>query len=51
MLTESVYYIQPKTFDFLLAIDGVGRIVVLPKIIGAYEVGGTFKVARTKQQK
>ncbi len=34
-----VYYIQPKTFDFLSAIDGVGRNVVLPKRIHVYEVG------------
>jgi hypothetical protein len=37
-MTQSVYYIQPKTFDFLPAIASVGRIVVLPKIIHAYEV-------------
>jgi hypothetical protein len=38
-MTQSVYYIQPKTFDFLPAIGGVGRTVVLPKRIHAYEVG------------
>jgi hypothetical protein len=38
-MTQSVYYIQPKTFDFLLAVDGVSRNMVLSKRIHAYEVG------------
>jgi hypothetical protein len=38
-MTQSVYYIQLKTFDFLPTIDGFGRTVVLPKRIHGYEVG------------